>query len=291
MTHPANQDTGKFRTNTKDQYYTAPATAATCVARILEVLPASTGYRWIEPAAGAGAFLDAAVASGQSPVGLDVDPRDPRIQTADFLKWAPPLTSNNNTPILIYGNPPFGRQSATARAFIRHAATFATAIAFILPRSFEKPSMTAVFPPTFHCLYSAPLPPNSFIVNGAPYDVPCVFQVWERQTEARAQVAATPPIGFTYVKATEIHDLIIRRVGVYAGAAYLPSTTEQRSPQSHYFIRLDPAYVPQTAKILERLNAHTFPTNTTGPRSISKPEVNDVLNTILTTAVPSDHLE
>jgi hypothetical protein len=284
-----NQDTGKFRTNTKDQYYTAPAIAATCVARILEVLPVATGYRWIEPAAGAGAFLDAAV--GQTPTGFDIDPRDPRVQPADFLKWNPPLSSNSNTPILIFGNPPFGRQSATAKAFIRHAATFAAAIAFILPRSFEKPSMTNAFPPHFHCLHSTPLPTNSFTVNGEPYDVPCVFQVWERREVERPQAAPIPAVGFTYVKATEIADLIVRRVGVYAGAAYLPSVAEQRSPQSHYFIRLDPAYRGHTAKILECLKIHTFPTNTTGPRSISKPEVNVVLNSILTTVVTGDHLE
>lgn len=284
--HPAlmtKQDTGKFRTNTKDQYYTIPAVATACVARILEVLPAATGYRWIEPAAGAGVFLDAAAAA--KPTGIDLDPRDPRIETADFLKWSPPAGG----PILIYGNPPFGRQAATAKAFIRHAATFAAAIAFILPRSFEKPSMTTAFPPTFHCLHSAPLPANAFTVNGNPHDVPCVFQIWERRAVDRPAVQRTPPVGFTYVKATEPHHIVFRRVGVYAGKTYTPSP--DRSPQSHYFWRLDDAYIPHITKIMEQVNAHTFPTNTTGPRSVSKPEANAVVNPILTSVVPSAHLE
>jgi hypothetical protein len=277
------QDTGKFRTNTKDQFYTSPTTAAACVTQLLTTIPdAPSRYHWIEPSAGAGAFI-AAPGVPATVTAIDIDPRAPSVIQSDFLQWQPPP---NNKPILIYGNPPFGRQSAQAKAFIRHAATFATVIAFILPRSFEKPSMSAAFPPIFHCLHSAPIPDNAFTVNGAPYDVPCVFQIWQRQAIMRPVVPRTEPVGFTYVKATEPHHIVFRRVGVYAGRTALPAA---QSPQSHYFWRLDDAHIPHIAKIITAINAHTFPTNTVGPRSISKPEANSVVNDILTSCAIIEH--
>ncbi len=46
------QDTGKFRTNTKDQYYTKQAIATQCVKTIFEKVPEVVSYQWIEPSAG-----------------------------------------------------------------------------------------------------------------------------------------------------------------------------------------------------------------------------------------------
>ena len=54
------------------------------------------------------------------------------------------------------------------------------------------------------------------------------------------------------------------------------------SPQSHYFIKLDD--VSKIELLLEKMNEHIFPSNTVGPRSLSKGEVNAVLNTIVSTA-------
>ena len=270
------QDTGKFRKNTKDQFYTKPAIAAACVARILEILPNPTSHLWIEPAAGAGAFLSH-VPSGTPLLALDIDPKTPSATQSDFLNWLPPTSTQ---PILVFGNPPFGKQGSTAKAFIKHATTFATAIAFILPRSFEKPSMSRAFPPNFHCTYSDPLPPNSFEVNGEPYDVPCVFQIWQRKAEPRPTTTQIQPVGFTYVKATDNFDIAFRRVGVNAGKCW-PKGAKEFSPQSHYFWRLDEQFQPLREKIVTAINQHTFPSNTTGPRSISKHEANAVINPIL----------
>ena len=93
-------------------------------------------------------------------------------------------------------------------------------------------------------------------------------------------------MGFTYVKQTDMHQLIIRRVGVYAGAGYLPST-ELRSIQSHYFIELEPEHRARATTIASALTAHTFPSNTTGPRSLSKGEITEVLNNLLAEDTPA----
>jgi isocitrate lyase len=51
---PKKQDTGKFRTNTKDQFYTDEKVAETCIECILTLLPFTNEYLWVEPSAGAG---------------------------------------------------------------------------------------------------------------------------------------------------------------------------------------------------------------------------------------------
>lgn len=281
MNRSTPQDTGKFRQNTKDQYYTRPAVAADCVARLLAAWPRAHTALWVEPSAGAGAFLTAFPAD-VARAAIDIEPAAAGIERADFLQWRPAAAAAPDASILVVGNPPFGRQGSAAKAFVQHAATFADCIAFILPRSFLKPSMTNAFPPRFHCIHSAELGPNSFEVNGASYDVPCVFQVWERRAEARPKPVAAAPQGFRYVTADQPYHIAFRRVGVNAGTAIQPAAGRTFSPQSHYFWSLEPALSASAVeKIVAALNAHTFPSNTTGPRSISKGEANEVMNSVL----------
>lgn len=62
------------------------------------------------------------------------------------------------------------------------------ALAFILPRSFMKPSMYGCIPLNFHLVKQVELPKNSFEVNKEEYDVPCVFQIWEKRDVSRESV-------------------------------------------------------------------------------------------------------
>ena len=133
-----------------DQFYTNASVAKFCIEQIVSSLPAGVSvgdYLWIEPSAGNGAFFLNAP-SRISPLGVDIDPKVPGIAKHDFLTWAPPV---GHQQILIFGNPPFGRQSTLAKAFIAHSCKFANIIAFILPKSFVKPSMSNAFSSMFHC--------------------------------------------------------------------------------------------------------------------------------------------
>jgi hypothetical protein len=300
------QDTGKHRTNTKDQFYTSPEVAKKCIQILVSklhdvavhspspVLPLSA-YLWVEPSAGNGAFLNS-IPNTYDKIGIDVEPRSANIVKQDFLTWVPPKT--NQKPVIIFGNPPFGRQSSLAKAFIARSCSFASTsmIAFILPRSFVKPSMSCAFDSHFHCIHSSDVERNAFVLGGADgggggadttYDVPCVFQVWQKRSVPRIVPEKITEKGFRYVKETEPRDIVIRRVGVYAGRCFDGKNTNNNSAteynkQTHYFIKLDgqPA-VQHVKQIVDKINAHIFPTNTTGPRSLSKPEVNIVLNMIL----------
>ena len=285
------QDTGKFRTNAMDQFYTSPTVAASCIALILQHIPNAKECTWVEPSAGNGSFLHN-VPPPINKIGIDLDPKSPDILKHDYLEWSPATT--DPTPILVFGNPPFGRQSSLAKAFIAKSCTFADAIAFILPKSFTKPSMFNAFDLKFHCMHSAELPVNSFVLNGAPYDVPCVFQIWQNKTVNRTVETAVPAIGFQYVKVKVnvddviIYDVAFRRVGGYAGKCFANDGTTSYSAQSHHFLKFDDACVPFMGSIVEKINAHTFPSNTVGPRSLSKSEINVVLNEIIATTTPTN---
>ena len=304
------QDTGKYRTNTKDQFYTSPHVAKKCIQILIShlhnrdlyspVLPLSS-YLWVEPSAGNGAFLNN-IPDTYDKIGIDIDPGsgagNANIIKQDFLTWVPQAqkTKTNQKPVIIFGNPPFGRQSSLAKAFIAHSCKIASTsmIAFILPRSFVKPSMSCAFESHFHCIHSSDVERNAFVLGGSgggggdtAYDVPCVFQIWQKRSVPRIVPEKITEKGFQYVKETDPRDIVIRRVGVYAGRCFdgggdVNSATEYNK-QTHYFIKLDEQFVAvqHVKEIVEKINAHVFPTNTTGPRSLSKSEINIVLNSIL----------
>jgi hypothetical protein len=269
------QDTGKFRTNTKDQYYTKESVAKHCIESIESNVLNSSAFQWIEPSAGNGVFLKS-LPSTIDKLGIDIDPKDASIIKGDFLQWSPVSAKQR----IFFGNPPFGRQGSSAKKFIQHASIYANIIAFILPRSFVKPSMSRAFPLMFHCIYSGDLPKDCFEVNGKSYDVPCVFQIWERKEMLRAIVEAVQEEGFQFVKRDDVFDFACKRVGGLAGKCST-GQKEEFNPQYHYYIQLEDEYKPHVKKIVESMNSHTFPSNTVGPRSLSKSEISEVLNRFL----------
>lgn len=294
------QDTGKFRTNTKDKYYTRKDIAEKCVKGVVEILPwaKEPTTLWIEPAAGNGSFLDAARRLGISQrLGIELEPplvagrgscsgvaeESTEILKGNFLKWTPPSRNETRKKLLVFGNPPFGRQASTAKNFLKHAASFADSIAFILPRSFSKPSMTSTIPLIFHCVYDTDIETNAFLVNDTPYNVPCIFQIWSRNEAGilRTPVKKISPIGFEFVKKGEEWNAAIRRVGGKAGTFFLRAEGLDLSAQSHNFLTIPEISLEGLQTLQKKVNSHTFPTNTTGPRSISGSEIAEVLNPLI----------
>ena len=291
------QDTGKFRTNLNDQFYTNDTIAKKCIQHIIELYPIGSlsEYLWIEPSAGNGSFLHQ-IPSTFNKIGIDIEPKSDDIQKHDYLTWSIPLNSSVERQIIVFGNPPFGRQSSFAKAFITKSCSFAKIIAFILPKSFMKPSMNNVFHRNFHLVFNIELEKNAFMLNGVKYDVPCVFQIWEKKDSERQVDEKVTPIGFQYIKLDAdtdtdalslSYDIALRRVGGLAGKCYRASSGSsgaiciRRSIQSHYFIRFDESIPSYIDAIIGKINNHTFPSNTVGPRSLSKSEINIVLNKII----------
>ena len=106
-----------------------------------------------------------------------------------------------------------------------------------MPKSFKKPSYQKSIPLSFHLTYQEDLEDKSFIINNEEYDVPCIFQIWERKSIHRDLPILLQAKGFEFVKKNNNPDYSLRRVGVYAGK--IDAEIDSKSEQSHYFITLN----------------------------------------------------
>lgn len=251
-----------------DKYYTKDVIATRCINCVKPYI--IEGTQIVEPSAGAGAFLG--LRDIAPTLMFDIAPENPAIEKRDFLNFD---ATTLNSKVAVIGNPPFGRQSSLAKKFIRKSAEFAYLIAFILPKSFKKPSMQKAFPSVYHLVDELELEDDAYTYQGKDYAVPCVFQVWRREKEERK----VPPVFvsslFSFVKKDDGPQITIRRVGFYAGKA---STDLNKSIQSHYFIRFNVCV--DLSLVCESLNNYIYKdNNTVGPRSLSKGEVHLALLT------------
>lgn len=216
-----------------DQFYTQREVASHLVALARSVLGVDAGT-WVEPSAGDGAFLDALSGVPGAVVAFDLDPARKDIQKQDFLSWSAP--GNLAGPVVFVGNPPFGKNASLAVRFFNHAAPVADAICMIFPRTFEKASVQNRLDRTQDLIHEQVLPPRSFVFEGQPVEVPCVFQVWRKLPEGQLRplsaVARTHP-DFRFVERAEA-DFAFQRVGVRAGAIKEPALV---SRESHLFIQ------------------------------------------------------
>ena len=227
----------------------------------------------IEPSAGNGVwcqFFDKILA-------YDIEPENNKIIQQDFLKLNLDLCFHCNLHFI--GNPPFGRQSKLVKKFIKKICDCkkTKSFGFILPKSFKKPSYQKSIPLSFHLTYQEDLEDKSFIINNEEYDVPCIFQIWERKSIHRDLPILLQSKGFEFVKKNNNPDYSLRRVGVYAGK--IDAEIDSKSEQSHYFITLN----KKDNNFIERYN-HSVKfehNNTVGAKSISKQEFIKEINKII----------
>ena len=79
------------------------------------------------------------------------------------------------------------------------------------------------------------LPKDSFIFEDDAYDVPCVFQIWERRDEKREKIKTNIKSKyFEFVKKDDA-DFAMRRVGGLAGKVII-DFYDYKEP-SHYYIK------------------------------------------------------
>jgi hypothetical protein len=278
-----NKKTGLKR-DTIDKFYTNPSVAKECFQSILEHLSIDPVKDLIiEPSAGNGSFIPEIMPHCPNALFYDIEPEHPLVVKADYLLLdlddILKLAALGKTHII--GNPPFGRQSSLAIQFIKKSALIADSISFILPKSFKKDSMQKHFPANFHLVFQSDLEPNSFLQDGLPSDVPCVFQIWEKRDDDRDPVFkldADPSI-FQFVKQHENPDISFRRVGVNAGVID-DIALHEKSIQSHYFIKFGSTIDKKEfiEKMREIQYAHD---NTVGPKSIGKQEIIREINKLI----------
>ena len=266
----ATQTTG-LRRATIDKFYTSPATVEQCMKLVETHILVDPNDLCIEPSAGNGAFIPGIKSLFNNYKFYDLAPEHPEIAPQDYLDFDhKSVSSGQHHKIHVIGNPPFGRQSSLAIKFIKKSSAYCATISFILPKSFKKDSLKKHFPPKFHLAHESDLADNSFMINGVPYDVPCVFQIWIRKDTDRDTPAALCPTSYRFVKRNEHPDISFRRVGVNAG--HIDRHITNQSIQSHYFIKFS---VPLTDTLFNKLKNIVYDcrNNTCGPKSISKQEL------------------
>ena len=240
-----------------DQFYTNTSVAQYCI----NTIDVSKYDIVVEPSAGTGAFYN--LIDHPNKIGIDLEPKCDGVIKQDFLEWH--LNEFPIPNVLTIGNPPFGRQGSLALKFIKRAAIFSNTIAFILPRGFKKRSVYDKVPLNFWKVNEINIPENSFIYNGKPFDVPCVWVEYEKKSKLRIKEKKITPQTFTFTTQKNAN-ISIRRVGGNAGLAF-PHT--EVSPTSHYFIKVD-----NVDEFVNKINNIKFSDgDTTGPRSISKNEL------------------
>ena len=153
-----------------DKFYTNPSYAKKCIEKVFEFYDDFDLV--VEPSAGNGSFYNQLDCDNK--VGIDIAPENENIQKMDFFDYIPP---SNKTNILVIGNPPFGKVSSLAIKFFNYSAQWSSVIAFIIPRTFRRPSVQNKLNKRFHLLYDEDIStkPCCFIPK---MKVKCCFQIW-----------------------------------------------------------------------------------------------------------------
>jgi len=262
-----------------DQFYTKP--------EIVESVIASVDFDEfdyiIEPSAGAGDFLNRLPEDKR--VGVDLEPASPEIIKSDFFDFIP----KTREKVLTIGNPPFGKNSSLAVKFFNRAAEYSECIAFIVPRTFRKPSLVNRLHPKFHLVEQTILPVGAFYLpEGGDYNVPTVFQIWRRREQDRTKIqTVTSHSDFDFVKIISnpaskdkerqrtLSDFCVRRVGAGAGTVYESGGEKYRDWKSHYYIKQNGSNVRETMESIDWNYLESPKYDTAGNPSISK---NDLIN-------------
>lgn len=264
--------------NTIDKYYTKDTIVDICINFIKKYMELDINDLIIEPSAGNGSFIKGIKSLTNNFIFFDIEPDNEEIIKQDYLLFDYESIKNDFNKIHIIGNPPFGRQSSLANRFIKKSCEFCDSISFILPKSYKKDSLKKIFPLNFHLIFEIDLPEKSFLVDGLEYNVPCIFQIWEKNINNRIVNEKLEPFNFKFVKKTENPDISFRRVGVNAGL--IDIKIDEKNIQSHYFIKFTNG-ISINDNIM-RLNSINYEfNNTVGPRSISKQELIVKFNPLL----------
>lgn len=253
-----------------DQFYTTQEYARSFFDEVKKHLDLSTFDNLIEPSAGTGSFYTLLDPSKR--IGLDLDPKCDGVLQIDFFNWVPPSSGKN----LTIGNPPFGKNANLAVKFFNNAAQFSDAIAFIVPKTFRKSSLTNRLDLNFIKIYDTDVPKDSFIYKDKPYDVWCCSQIWikehnNQQLRKKDHIFSLTDISdfIEITKDKNEADFGLQRVGGRAGQIR-ETNYKQYSALSHYFFKTKNI---DSIPILKKINFDKVKFNTAGNPSISPSEL------------------
>lgn len=160
-----------------DKFYTDPSVAQLCVDFLNYCIgDDNVNLIYVEPSAGAGYFSNLV----EGVIAYDIDPAIEGIEQQDWLTWEKDFKQE----WVMFGNPPFGNANSLSKKFIKKGIEQGCSyVGFVLPASYKKFTTQKVFPCEWDILGTIDLPESSFLLEGNPYHVPCVFQVWKKDVK------------------------------------------------------------------------------------------------------------
>ena len=130
------------------------------------------------------------------------------------------LTAPKRPVDLVFTNPPFGTMCNLAVPFFNKACEDSDRVAFIIPATFRKASVTDRLNLNFWNIVDEDLPNLNFrLPDGSTKWVNCIFQMWERRSIPRKKIKDQVKIKdyFTRLKSPEPGCYAFRTQGASAG--------------------------------------------------------------------------
>lgn len=270
---------GNTRVTGKEQYYTEPDLAQNLTFKAI-VNGAGLGELqvfdalWIEPAGGAGAFVEAAKLAGLRTLSWDIEPKHADVIKGDFLEQD--LSKLDEDLVIIYGNPPFGRNNSLCVRFFNYSAKFENVklIAFLVPRSWRKWSVQDKLDPNFTLIYDMDVDANYVDDSGAEIrgiGIRTCFQIWKRSTYRR-ESEKVEDRGYVLKVSPEEADISITVFG--RGCGTVKRDFERVPNSTQMFLKADEYVI----KALEKIDFSEFYNKTAYIEALSLREIQYCLN-------------
>ncbi|MCF8524060.1 MAG: hypothetical protein K9G07_01580 [Aquiluna sp.] len=261
---------GNRRKTGVEQYYTPKDLALELSTQLLVVT--GIDHSFLEPSGGNGAFIDALIQLGAKSIeAVDLYPKHPGVQEADFLKYIP-----KGENLVTVSNPPFGRNNSLSIPFFNHAAEHSDFIAFLVPRSWRKWSVQNRLDRRFHLVSDQDVAVNYVTDSGEQIgtnnDLRTCFQIWEKRADLRPK-ARVEDQGLVKKCSPEAADLAIRVFGFGCGKVY--RDFPRAANTTLMFLTVSDARV---FDVIEGLDYERFTLNTSYTRALALPELNYLLN-------------
>ncbi len=266
---------GNRRVTGKEQFYTPVPVAGWVIDQVLELIPQSIEQTWLEPSAGSGSFIEALAQRGiNDVVAMDIEPAHPQVLKQDFLTWQP-----TQSDMIAIGNPPFGRNNSLSIPFFNRCAEFCSTIAFIVPRSWRKWSVTNRLNLDFSCLADFDLAVNYVDVYGADVyaknNLRTCLQIWTK-SESRRELVSIPDHGFVEKVTPENADIALKVFGYGCGTVL---TDFDRVPNTTLmFLKVNDR---RAVSALREAPLSRYFNNVAYTEALAFTEVNDALNKLL----------
>jgi predicted RNA methylase len=262
---------GNTRVTGKEQYYTPPELAKELVKRVESKIGSLQARQVLEPAGGAGAFVEAALAAGASVISLDIEPQHPGVKRANFLE-----TNLDETGLITISNPPFGRNNSLSVPFFNQAARSSEFICFIVPRSWRKWSVINRLDKNFELIHDENLEIDYVDSSGKEISnkslLATCFQIW-RRVETKRALIKVKDMGLVKKVAPEEADVSLTVFGY--GCGRVQTEFEKKPNTTQMFLSLRH---PQALEALLKSDFSQFYKNTAYTEALSFQEINYLLN-------------